>query len=93
MNKLEQILAKAKAEGKTDAQVASIVADFYARKYRKKTVEQARQEVRERLFAGVTKKTFNKTQQEQLMYDYVEACAGHFADWLRDNHNELFAEK
>ena len=82
---IQEVLAS--VAGLSADEQAKKISEFYADKRRKQTVEDARREVRSKVFGGLKKLT--KAQQESLLYEFVGANASYINNWMHKNHKEL----
>lgn len=89
MRNIKDVLAKVK--GKDADEMAKAITAYYADKNRKKTVEDARREIRNKCFVGCKKLT--KTQQEALLYEFLNDNHAYVNNqWLQRKHPELFTK-
>lgn len=86
MNDVKGLLEKLKT---LDAEKqAKAISNYMAETRRKKTVEDARRDVRSKCFAGCKKVT--KQQQESFLYEYLAENAKHVNAWMREKHGDMF---
>jgi len=74
-------------QGKSAEEQAKMIATFVSNSKRKQTVEEARRDVRSKLFTGFKKQS--KAQQESYIYEYLAANPTWFQNWLKKKHEEL----
>ena len=85
MKNLQEVIASVQGMD-ADAQAKAIAA-FIAQKNRKKTVEEQRRDIRNKVFAGCKKLT--KAQQESLLYEFINANANYINNWLKKNYADV----
>lgn len=83
--KINELLQK--INGMNNEEQAAAIAKFYTKKNRKKTIDEARREVRNKVFAGCKK--LSKSQQESMLYEFINANAGYINNWMHKQHPEL----
>lgn len=87
MKSIKDVLAS--VQGKDADEMARVITAYYADKSRKKTVEDARRDIRNKCFKDCKKLT--KTQQEVFIYEFLKENYGFFNNnWLRKHHPDLF---
>lgn len=74
--------------GKSPEEMAEAIAKFYAAKNRKKTIDDDRRNVRNKMFADCNVK-LSKTQQEALLFLYMSEHVAEFRAWLRKEKPEI----
>lgn len=83
--KIEELLAK--IDGMDATAKAKAISNYMAANNRKRTVEDARRETRNKCFKNCKKLT--KAQQESYLYEFLEANSEYIANWFLRKHPEI----
>lgn len=76
-----------KIEGMSAEEQAKVVSAYMSENKRKKTIEENRRDIRNKLFSGCKK--LAKAQQEAFIYEFLADNASYINNWMHKKHPEL----